>query len=139
MMTRALVLLVAACSATPSSTTPVAVPVLPDVPFSLLDRDQRMQFMKERVVPTMAPLFRAHDAKRYAAFDCTTCHGAASHSGLDDFAMPNPGLPHLDVPDRGRFPKPAIEWMTTTIRPTMTKLLVDDTFDCLRCHVREVR
>jgi hypothetical protein len=116
-----------ACSA-PATSTPVAVPVLPDVPFALLDRDQRAQFMEQRVVPVMAPLFRARDPKRYAAFGCKTCHGDSR-----DFTMPNATLPLLG--DRN---DPAdVEWMTTTIKPAMAKVLGDSALDCVRCHVRE--
>jgi hypothetical protein len=117
-----------ACSA--PATSPVAVPVLPDVPFAMLDRDQRARFMEERVVPVMAPLFRAHDPDRYAAFGCKTCHGASR-----DFTMPNAALPRL-----GDQNDPAdVEWMTTTIKPAMAKLLDDPVLDCSRCHVRDPR
>ena len=128
---RAAILLVIACSA-PSTPAPVAVPVLPDVPFAMLDREQRMQFMKERVVSAMAPLFRAHDARRYDQFGCATCHGTGT-----DYAMPNPSLPRLHA-DRSRHDARAVEWMTTTIRPAIAKIL-DDEIDCMRCHVRETR
>src|SRR5437870_4825112 len=75
-------LLAAACgSKSPSSTTTptggggggsgeVAAKPLPDVPFDNLDHDQRIQFMKEKVVPTMEPLFKAHDATKFADFGC---------------------------------------------------------------------
>ena len=127
---RAALLLVVACSGAPSApAAPAAIPVLPDVPFAMLDRDQRMQFMKERVVPEMAPLFRAYDARRYAVFECATCHDDA------DYAMPNPELPRLHV-DRSRHDARAVEWMTTTIRPAIAKIL-DEEIDCMRCHVRE--
>ena len=124
--------LVIACSAAPSTPAPVAVPVLPDVSFALLDREQRVQFMKERVVPAMAPLFRAHDARPYDQFGCTTCHGDST-----DYVMPNPALPRLDT-DRSRHDARAIEWMTTTIRPAIARIL-DEEIDCMRCHVRETR
>lgn len=127
---RLVLVLAAACSAPPSATTPAAVPVLPDVPFALLDRDQRVQFMEQRVVPVMAPLFRAHDPKRYAAFGCKTCHGASR-----DFTMPNAALPKLRADDDPR----AVAWMTDTITPAIGALLDDRTIDCLRCHVRDHR
>ncbi|MDQ3334880.1 MAG: hypothetical protein M4D80_06955 [Myxococcota bacterium] len=119
--------LAVACSA-PATSTPLAVPVLPDVPFAMLDRDQRAQFMEQRVVPVMAPLFRAHDPARHAAFGCKTCHGDSR-----DHAMPNAALPRL-----GENNDPVdVEWMTTTIKPAMAKLLDDPALDCLRCHVRD--
>jgi len=123
--------LVAACSASPTSpSTPVAVPVLPDVPFALLDRDQRMQFMRERVVPVMAPLFRAHDPQRYSTFDCKTCHGDSR-----DFTQPNAALTRLGKANDPR----GVAWMTTSITPAMARVLDDPAFDCTRCHVRDPR
>jgi len=117
------ILLAAACSATPAGgTAPIAVPVLPDVPYALLDRDQRAMFMEQRVVPAMAPLFRAHDPQRYAAFGCKTCHGDAR-----DHAMPNPALPKLDG---------ARECVTSSIVPAMARLLDEPELACARCHVR---
>ena len=124
--------MLAACGTPPAPTAPAAEPVLPDVPFALLDRDQRAQFMKERVVPAMAPLFRAHDPARFADFGCVTCHG-------DDptYAMPNPALPGLHA-DRTQHDPRAVAWMTDTIRPAMARLLARD-IDCLGCHVRQLR
>jgi hypothetical protein len=123
---RIALLFVCACSA-PS--VPVAVPVLPDVPFALLDRDQRATFMEQRVVPRMAPLFRTHDPKRYATFGCKTCHGDSR-----DFTMPNPRLPLISERSDPR----AVEWMMDTIQPAMSEL-IDHPFECTRCHVREPR
>ena len=127
-------LVLLACSAPPQhATPPAAVAVLPDVPFALLDRAQRIQFMNERVVPELAPLFRAFDARRFADFGCATCHG-------DDrtYAMPNPALPPLHA-DRARHDARTVAWMTDVIRPTMARLLGDDSLDCMRCHVRATR
>lgn len=121
------IMLACACSA-PTTSAPVAVPVLPDVPFALLDRDQRAAFMEQRVVPRMAPLFRAHDPARYAAFGCKTCHGDSR-----DFTMPNVMLTKLSP----RNVPAAVEWMKQTIEPAMIELLDDQALDCLRCHVRE--
>lgn len=127
--------LLAACSApgSPAPSEPAAVPVLPDVPFALLDREQRMQFMRERVVPELAPLFRTFDAQRFAELTCATCH-------RDDptYAMPSPALPRLHA-DLARHDARTVAWMTTTLRPAMARLLADDSVDCMRCHVRETR
>ena len=118
-----------ACSA-PQASTPIAVPVLPDVPFADLDPEQRAQFMEQRVVPVMAPLFRAHDPERHAAFGCKTCHGDSR-----DFTMPNQALPKL-----GEHNDPDdVAWMTTTIKPAMARLLDDPALACTRCHVRDPR
>src|SRR5688572_6062577 len=95
----------AACgSKTPATTTTggadtgSATPVLPDVPFEKLDHDQQIQFMTERVVPTMGPLFKEHDLKEFAEFGCETCHGEGAEK-KGEFDMPNPNLPKLNFAD----------------------------------------
>jgi mono/diheme cytochrome c family protein len=145
------VLLAAACgSKSSSSTTPtgggggsaVAAP-LPDVPFESLDHDQRIQFMKEVVVPTMGPLFKNHDAKKYAEFGCITCHGDGAKEGK--FIMPNEKLPKLFGPSMDKFKKEDVEWMGKEIKPTMAKLLKEEEyseanpkgFGCMECHTPE--
>jgi hypothetical protein len=149
-------LLVAACGGKSSPTTTptgdgtgsadsgsaVAKP-LPDVPFESLDHDQRIQFMKEVVVPTMEPLFKGHDAKKYAEFGCKTCHGPGAEQGK--FEMPNDGLPKLFGPSMPKFKKEDLEWMGKEIKPTMAKLLKEPEysdenpkgFGCLECHTME--
>src|SRR4051794_39313052 len=104
-----LVALIAACgSKSPSGpTTPTTTaaagsaaskappPPLPDLPFDKLDHAQKIQFMTEKVVPAMEPLFKAHDAKDFADFGCKTCHDPKAIA-KDEFKMPNPELPKLD-------------------------------------------
>jgi predicted small lipoprotein YifL len=140
--------LAAACgSKTPATTPPTggdetgsATPVLPDVPFEKLDHDQQIQFMKEQVVPTMAPLFKEHDPKEFAEFGCKNCHGDGAEKG--EFEMPNPNLPKLDFADMSKFEKHDIEWMSKVIKPTMAKLLQEaeyspenpEGFGCMHCH-----
>jgi hypothetical protein len=138
-----LVALLAACGSKPtSSTTPTegAKVALPDVPFDQLDHDQRMEFMKTVVFPTMKPLFQNHDAKKFAVFQCETCHGKGAADG--HFDMPNAELPKLNFGDMSKFKKEDIEWMGKDIKPTMAKLLKlpeytpenPKGFGCLECH-----
>lgn len=145
----AAVLLTAACgSKSPSTTTPTggegsAAVVLPDVPFEKLDHEQREEFMKQKVVPVMKPLFQSHDPKDFAEFGCQTCHGEQVKD--DHFDMPNPKLPKLNMSDLSKFKKEDVEWMEKEILPTMAKILSepvqsqDNTkgFGCLECHTAE--
>lgn len=116
---------------------------LPDVPFDSLDHEQRIQFMKEKVMPTMAPLFKAHNAERYAEFGCETCHGAGVKEGK--FDMPNDKLPKLFGPSMSTYKKEDLEWMGKEIKPTMAKLLQQPEYTeqnpkglgCLECHTAE--
>lgn len=140
-------MLAAACgSKTPATTTPggegSAAPVaaLPDVPFEQLDHDQKIRFMKETVVPEMAPLFQAHDPKEFAEFGCKTCHGPGAEKG--EFHMPTADLPQLDFNDTSKFKKEDLEWMGKVVKPKMAALLKEaeyspenpNGFGCLHCH-----
>lgn len=123
-----------------SGVSDVVEPALPDVEFDKLDHDQRIQFMKTKVVPTMEPLFKQHDPKKFADFGCKTCHGEGADKG--EYDMPNPALPKLNFNDMSEFKKEDIEWMGKDIKPTMAKLLKQPEmtkenpkgFGCLECH-----
>ena len=145
-------LLLAACGSKSSTTTTptggdgvgTAGAALPDVPFDELDLDQQIQFMKERVVPTMGPLFKQHDAEEFGEFGCKTCHGPGAAKG--EFEMPNNDLPKLTFADMSKFKKEDIEWMSKVIKPEMAKLLGKpeyspenpDGFGCGHCHPVEM-
>ncbi len=153
MKSLAMVLLFAAAcgSKTPTTTTPggggegTAEVALPDVPFDELNAQQRAEFMKQKVVPTMKPIFQNHDAKAFADFGCKTCHG----EGVKDhkFDMPNDKLPKLNFKDMSKFKKEDVEWMKTEVLPTMAKLLKQEVyseqnpkgFGCLECHTQEAQ
>ena len=144
----AAVLVLAACgSKTPSPAAPGgggdATVAVPDVPFEKLDHDQQIQFMKEKVVPAMTPLFKDHDPKKFAEFGCKVCHGEQAKEG--HFDMPNPKLPKLNFADMSKFKKEDIDWMHNEVWPTMGKLLRQELyskdnpkgFGCLECHTEE--
>ena len=57
-----------------------------------MSKDQQAAFMKAKVVPAMGPVFKEHDGKKYAEFNCKTCHGPA-------FKVPKDFLPHLTFKD----------------------------------------
>jgi mono/diheme cytochrome c family protein len=141
----ATVIVLAACGSKPASTTTPkeaegATVALPDVAFDKLDHDQRIEFMKQKVVPQMKVVFQAHDAKDFADFGCVTCHGKDAKDG--HFDMPNPGLPKLNFNDMSKFDKEDIEWMEKQVEPTMAKILDmplyskenPKGFGCLACH-----
>lgn len=143
----AAVLLLAACGSKPATTTTPkegeATATLPDTGWESLDHEQRIQFMKQKVVPAMKPIFQNHDAKAFAEFGCKTCHGAQAKEG--HFDMPNPKLPKLNFNDMSKFKKEDIEWMEKEVLPTMGKTLglalysKDNPkgFGCLACHTME--
>ncbi len=145
----AFVLIVAACGGSSSTkpTTPPApepaVAVLPDVPFEDLDHDQRAEFMKQKVMPAMEPIFKNHDAERYAEFSCKTCHGKQAEQG--HFDMPSEDLPKLDFKDMSKWEKEDLEWMSKEVKPAMAKLLslpeytpeTPTGFGCNNCHTTQ--
>jgi hypothetical protein len=115
-------------------------PALPDVPFDELSHDQRLQLMKERVLPAMTTLFQQHNPEKYQDFGCKTCHGEAADRG--EFHMPNDKLPKLNFTDMSKFKPADVEWMKNDIKPTMASILREpefsdenpDGFGCLHCH-----
>jgi hypothetical protein len=117
-----------------------ATPVLPDVPFEQFDHQQKIQFMKQVVVPTIGPMFQSHDPDRYAKFGCKTCHG--SDVDRDEYHMPSDDLPRLNFSDMSKYKERDIEFMKNEIKPTMAKLLKEPEhseenprgFGCLHCH-----
>lgn len=137
----ACIALLAACgSKSPSPTGPgSATPALPDVPFDKLSHEQKAELMQDKVVPALEPVFKQHDAKRFAEFGCETCHGKGAEQR--HFRMPNPELPQLSR-DMSKFKKEDIEWMATQVKPAMAKVLQlkewtpeDQTgFGCSGCH-----
>jgi hypothetical protein len=143
-----LLVVATACGSKSATTTtaPTSEPakvVLPDVPFDDLDHDQKIEFMKQKVVPVMEPIFKNHAPKEFAEFGCQTCHGAQAAKG--HFDMPSAELPKLDFKDMSKFKKEDLEWMAQQVKPTMAKLLSEPEFTpenptgfgCQNCHMVE--
>ena len=118
-------------------------PSLDDRPFDELNHDERIEFMKLRVVPAMQPIFVQHDATKFSSFGCQTCHGKGATDG--EYHMPNDSLPRLSGDLTKKFSRAKLDWMLTEVKPTMAKLLKvkewspEDPygFDCYACHSRE--
>lgn len=136
----------AACGGKSSSSTTPAEPAavaLPDKPFDELDHDQKIEFMKQKVMPAMAPVFKNHDAEEFAEFGCKTCHGPQAEQG--HFDMPSTELPKLNFNDMSQWKKEDLDWMGNEVKPTMAKLLSRPEyseenptgFGCPACHVVE--
>lgn len=127
----------------PAAAEPAAAP-MPEA-FHDMNRDQRMMFMKETVLPKMQAQFQAFDAKKYAEFSCATCHGSGAKDST--FKMPNPELPKLPSTPEGfkalGEKNPAMmKFMGEQVKPTMQQLLHEEPFDpatgkgfgCMECH-----
>lgn len=104
--------------------------------------EQRGAYMRDTVVPTMAPLFQAVDAEEYAEFGCRNCHGENARDV--HFAMPNGVHPlnPADIPAVFQSDEPMAQLMTQSVWPRMAELLGEPPFDpetgegfsCMNCH-----
>ncbi|MDB4964160.1 MAG: hypothetical protein JWP01_4159 [Myxococcales bacterium] len=146
-----LVFTLAACggsSATPAKPAEPA-PAAPSA-FKDMNADQRMAFMKDVVMPKMAPLWAAFDPK-LPALECKTCHGKGADDG--SFEMPSaeiPVLPGTEEAFMAYLADPAhpdhpvwAKFMGEQVTPTMAGLLQMTPFDpktmtgefgCGTCH-----
>lgn len=110
--------------------------------FDKLSQDEKMEFMKTKVVPVMKKEFQAFDAKRYANFGCKTCHGKDPKK--TKYKMPNPELPKLDFAalKAGKQKPKVAEFMGKVVKPKMAEILQQPEyteqnpkgFGCLECH-----
>jgi len=135
-------------SASPLATTaPTAAPdevVAPATWSSDLPKPQAVAFMKKNVAPRMGKAFQAHDAARYAAFGCKTCHGP-------EYKVPKDFLPKLTM-QGGKLTafadKPELaKFMHEVVVPEMAAALGQQPYDpqtqkgfgCMGCHAVEMK
>ncbi len=112
------------------------------VHFDDLSKDDKIKFMKQKVVPAMKPLFQKFDAKEFAKVNCKTCHGKDPKGSK--YEMPSKDLPALDFDalKAGKGDPDMVEFMSKVVKPEMAKLLGEaeatesnpDGFGCLACH-----
>ena len=110
-----------------------------------MDHQQRLEHMKNVVMPRMKELFAAVDAKRYGEMKCVTCHGEGAKN--QTFKMPNPKLPKLSYTDgfKKHIDKTPVmtKFMMEKVVPEMAALLGEQPFDpatkkgfgCAECHL----
>jgi hypothetical protein len=113
-----------------------------DFDFSKLSRDDKIKFMKQKVMPAMKPLFQKFDPKNFAKFTCKTCHGKDPQRAK--YEMPTPDLPPLDFEaiKAGKEDPKVVEFMSKIVKPEMAKLFhmpemsesEPNGFGCLHCH-----
>jgi hypothetical protein len=113
-----------------------------DFDFDKLAKEDKVKFMKQKVMPTMKPLFQKFDKKEFASFTCKTCHGKDPPG--TKYKMPSKDLPELDFDaiKAGKEDPNVVEFMSKTVKPQMAKLLnkpeMTETnhkgFGCLDCH-----
>jgi len=151
-------LLASACGSSSSQTpaqTPAAEPtaVEPEAPAEVevpaawsddLSHEQKIAFMKKRVVPAMRELWKESPDPE-DEITCGTCHGAGASEGK--FEMPNPKLYPLNPANGFAAHQDEAEWlefMAKKVAPTMVQTLGVQPFDpatgtgfgCFSCHGR---
>lgn len=133
----------ASASAAAPSGSAAAVPV-PTAWTDDLTKDQQIAYMKANVAPRMGKVFQEHDAKKYAEFNCKTCHGP-------QYKVPKDFLPKLtmkggdltaftDKPEMAKF-------MHEKVVPEMAAALGEKPYDpatkagfgCMGCHSVEMK
>ena len=82
-----------------------------------LDRNERIAFMEDEVLPRMTAIFAEHDPQRFASFACESCHGIDMIDA--DYEMPH-ALTALPLDD-------TLE-VAQARNPEMTALMLDDVF-----------
>jgi len=105
--------------------------------------DQRKEYMKNVVMPTMKAEFVAFDSTRFTAMNCRTCHGSGVKDGT--FKMPNYRIPmlHMDFAQMFKDNPHYMNFMVTVVKPKMAQLLNIEEynpekgtgkFGCQSCH-----
>jgi hypothetical protein len=103
-----------------------AAPVVesPPKPWADMEKKERIEWMKKKVLPTMKAKFQAFNPTEFEEFKCETCHGSGVNQGK--FDMPNPELPTLTpalVQNPDAEHKPWVDFMSNEVKPTMATLL----------------
>jgi hypothetical protein len=135
----------AAASAAPAGSAPADATAAPAAWSKTgLSKEQQAAFMKTKVMPAMTPVFKGHDATKYAEFGCKTCHG-------HPFQDPHDFLPHLTFSGGAltQFKdKPEIaKWMHEQVEPAMATSLGQQPYDmktntgfgCKGCHTVDMK
>jgi hypothetical protein len=138
-----------AASEAPKPAETAAAPEAPpppahDVWKEGMTKDEQIAYMKKNVLPEMAPVFKAYDAKRYAEFSCKTCHGPK-------FKEPKEFLPKLtfkdgkitafaDKPEIAKFMhEEVVPHMATAMGMKPFDMTTHTGFGCGGCHTVQMK
>jgi cytochrome c553 len=127
-------------------TSPLVTPA--EVPWKDMTKEQRGRYMAKVVLPKMKETFQAFDQKKFAKFNCATCHGKDARE--KGFKMPTPDLPVLPASEQefmNTVMKDKPEWvkfMGEQVTPQVAQLLglepfnpkqpKPNAFSCNACH-----
>jgi hypothetical protein len=134
---------------TAPNTAPTATEATPsqDAPVKWnedLSTTQKIQFMKQSVLPKMSQVFQASNRERYSGFSCKTCHGPNNKD-------PKEFLPNLTMKEgtlTAFAEKPDVaKFMHEKVVPEMATLFGQKPYDpnthqgfgCAGCHKIEMK
>lgn len=112
-----------------------------------MNREERIQYMRQTVLPKMRQEFAAFDPVKYERINCKTCHGEGVTN--ETYKMPNPKLPKLPSTSKGfavlmEKDTAIMGFMVHTVKPQMAELLGMppsmkgvEGFGCGNCHLFE--
>lgn len=110
----------------------------PPQPWDSMSESDQEMYMVSTVLPIHAEMFREYDAERYAAFECTTCHGDDAEA--EHYEMPSRFLPPLPAEGtaawtqaQARNPR-AWTFMTDHVMPTIRTQIGESEMTCFTCH-----
>lgn len=107
-----------------------------------MTKEQQIAYMKEKIMPAMAPIFKEQDPKAYEKFGCETCHGP-------EYKTPTQYLPALTLKDGNLTcftEEPEVsKWMAEKVVPAMAAAMgmapydpaTHQGFGCGGCHAIE--
>jgi mono/diheme cytochrome c family protein len=108
-----------------------------------MNLQEREAFMRDVVVPNLAPVFRDYDAERFQEFGCATCHGPDAEARA--YAMPADlfALPLDTTLETARaHDSPMTDFMLDEVFPRFVDLIdaekygpqTPDGYRCTGCH-----
>jgi cytochrome c553 len=133
--------------AAPAATAVAETAPAASVAWKDMTKDQRIEHMKNVVLPKMKESFAAFDAKHFGNMNCATCHGDGAKDGT--FKMPSPKLPKLSVANGFKkhmdHAPEVTKFMMSKVLPEMAALLdaqpydakTNQGFGCAGCHELE--
>jgi hypothetical protein len=123
-------------------------PIGPDgkrLTWDMMNSEQRKAHMKSAVMPGAAEIFRTWRPKKYAAPNCTLCHGSGTKTG--NFHMPTAHLPRLSGdwtlrPEFEKYPDTTrlkldrlVPLMAKALGKKPFSIITRSGFGCYSCHL----